>query len=112
MGNGRCRHRQQATESACFPAVLVKQNDFKIDDSEPLRFECPADRGHAKRQGLCATCGSPLFLINGASDGEIVFFASSMAEPSLYTSSRNIFVKNAQPWDVMDPALPRFAAKP
>ena len=76
--------------------MLVKQSDFKIEMGEPSWFERPADRGHAMRRGFCATCGSPLFLINGAGEGAIVIYAGSLDDPSWYAPSRDIFVKSAQ----------------
>ena len=64
MGNCHCRHCQQATGGAYFPAVLVKQSDFNIEMGKPSWFQRPADRGHAIRRGFCATCGSPLVMTN------------------------------------------------
>ena len=112
MGNGHCRHCQQATGGAYFPAVLVKQADFKIERGEPTWFERTAERGHAMRRGFCAACGSPLFLINGAGEGAMVIYAGSLDDPSWYAPSRDMFVKSAQPWDVMDPTLPKSDAMP
>jgi len=53
-----------------------------------------------------------LFLINGASGDAIVIYAGSLDDPSRYTPSHDIFVKSAQPWDVMDPTLPKSDAMP
>jgi hypothetical protein len=53
-----------------------------------------------------------LFLINGGGEGAIVIYAGSLDDPSWYTPSRDIFVNSAQPWDVMDPALPKSDAMP
>ena len=107
MGNCHCRDCQRATGSAYFPAVLVKENDFSIDKGEPAWFETTADRGHAMRRGFCKNCGSPLFLVNTAGQGAMILFAGSLDDPSWYQPSRDIYVKSAQPWDLMDPDLPK-----
>lgn len=112
MGNCHCRHCQQATGSAYFPAVLVKASDFTLDKGEPAWFERPADRGHVMRRGFCRSCGSPLFLVNGARQGAMLLFAGSLDDPSWYRPSRDIFVKSAQPWDLMHPDLPKSDGMP
>ena len=112
MGNCHCRDCQQATGSAYFPAVLVKQADFKLEKGKPKWFERQADRGHAMLRGFCSECGSPLFLINKASEGAMILFAGSLDDPSWYAPSRDIYVKSAQPWDQMDPKLPKTDEMP
>ena len=112
MGNCHCRDCQQATGSAYFPAVLVKEADFTLEKGEPAWFERPADRGHVMRRGFCRDCGSPLFLINGAGQGAMVLYAGSLDDPSWYEPSRDIFVKSAQPWDLMHPELPKSDGMP
>ena len=64
------------------------------------------------RRGFCRDCGSPLFLTNGAREGVIVLYAGSLDDPSWYEPSRDIYVKSAQPWDVMHPALPKLDGMP
>ena len=112
MGNCHCRHCQQATGSAYFPAVLVKEADFTLEKGEPAWYERTADRGHAMRRGFCSACGSPLFLVNGAGQGAMVLFAGSLDDPSSYEPSRDLFVKSAQPWDLMHPDLPKSDGMP
>jgi len=112
MGNCHCRHCQQATGSAYFPAVLIKESDFQLQKGEPAWFERSSDRGHIMRRGFCRDCGSPLFLVNGASSGAMVLYAGSLDDPSWYSPSRDIFVGSAQPWDLMDPDLPKSDGMP
>jgi hypothetical protein len=63
-------------------------------------------------RGFCSDCGSPLFLINNASEGAMILFAGSLDDPSWYTPSRDIYVSSAQPWDKMDPNLPKADGMP
>jgi hypothetical protein len=108
MGNCHCRDCQRATGTAYFPAVVVKKSDFSITAGEPSWFESKADRGHSMYRGFCSACGSPVLLQNGASEGVMVLYAGSLDDPSWYQPQRDIFVASAQPWDVMDPDLPKL----
>lgn len=112
MGNCHCRDCQRATGSAYFPAVLVKMDDFTLEKGDPKWFESLADRGHKMRRGFCPTCGSPLFLTNGAGAGAMVLYAGSLDDPSWYTPTRDIYVSSAQPWDLMHPDLPKADKMP
>ncbi|NKB58196.1 MAG: aldehyde-activating protein [Alphaproteobacteria bacterium] len=112
MGNCHCRDCQQATGSAYFPAVLVKGEDFTLLSGEPQYFERPSDQGHPMRRAFCPSCGSPVFLINGARSDNRVLYAGSLDDPSWYTPSRDIFVRSAQPWDILHPDLPKNEAMP
>ena len=107
-GNCHCRDCQRATGSAYFPAVLVRNSDFTLEKGEPSWYESPSDRGHMMRRGFCPACGSPLFLKNGANESVTVLFAGSLDDPSWYKPSRDIFVKSAQPWDLMHPDIPKL----
>ncbi len=107
MGNCHCRDCQQATGSAFFPAVAVREREFRLLGGEPAWFERPADRGHPMRRAFCPECGSPVFLKNGASEAVRVLYAGSLDDPGLYRPSRDIFVGSAQAWCPMDPDLPK-----
>ncbi len=42
----------------------------------------------------------------------MILFAGSLDDPSWYEPSRDIYVKSAQPWDLMDPSLPKSDGMP
>ena len=112
MGNCHCRDCQQATGSAYFPAVVVKEGDFSLRSGEPSWYERPADKGHPMRRAFCPACGSPLFLINGANTSARALYAGSLDDPSWYRPSRDIYVASAQPWNPMHPELPKDEGMP
>ena len=112
MGNCHCRDCQRATGSAFYPGVLFKEIDFPLLHGEPVWYESSADRGHIMQRGFCSACGSPLFLINEASSGIRLLYAGSLDDPGLYKPQRDIYVVSAQPWDIMDPNLPKFEGMP
>ena len=92
--------------------MLVREADFELERGEPTWYERQADRGHVMRRGFCARCGSPLFLTNGAAESAMVIYAGSLDDPSWCRPSRDIYVKSAQPWDVMHPELSKSDGMP
>ena len=64
-------------------------------------------RGHGSQQArFCPECGSRLF---GGITGEgHRITASSLDDPTLFRPQFDIFTSDAQPWDHMDPKLPKF----
>ncbi|MDA0341021.1 MAG: GFA family protein [Proteobacteria bacterium] len=112
MGNCHCRDCQQATGSAYFPAVVVKEVDFTVQSGTPSWYESPADKGHLMRRAFCSACGSPVFLINGARPSARAIYAGSLDDPSWYQPSRDIYSLSAQPWDFMHPDLPKTDGMP
>ena len=112
MGNCHCAHCQQATGSGYLPAVAVKEADFALTGDEPTHFDRPADKGHNMRRFFCSKCGSPLYLINGASPHLRILYAGSLDDPSAYRPGMNIFMDSAQAWNPVNPALPQIAGMP
>lgn len=112
MGNCHCRDCQYATGSAYFAAVIVRDADFSLLSGEPAWFDKLADAGHTMRRGFCPTCGSPVFLRNGAAPHIMVLYVGSLDDPSWYRPQRDIYVARAQPWDLMHPEVPKVDGMP
>jgi len=111
MGNCHCRDCQRATGSAYFTAVGMSATAFRLTGT-PVFYEKSADSGSIMRRAFCAQCGSPVFLTNSARSNLIVLYAGSLSDPSWVRPSRDIYTASAQPWDHMDPALPKFPQMP
>ena len=86
MGNCHCRDCQRATGSAYFAAVLIRAEEFFLIKGNPNWFETAADEGHPMRRAFCTSCGSPLFLENGARQAEESF----MQEASIILNGINL----------------------
>ncbi len=112
MGNCHCEHCQQATGSAYLPAVAVPEGDFALSGSEPGVYDRPSDKGHNMRRAFCTECGSPVFLINGASPTLRIIYAGSLDDPGQYRPRMNIFTASAHPWDLIDPDIPQSTGMP
>lgn len=108
MGNCHCRDCQQASGSAYAAAVMVAEADFSLQSGEPSWYEKRSDAGVLMRRAFCSSCGSPVFAINEAAVGMRFLQAGGLDDPSWYEPSRDIYVASAQPWDVMNPDLPKL----
>lgn len=60
---------------------------------------------------FCGDCGSPVLIFNDAR-GVCIIAAASLDDPSEFRPGIDIYTKSAQPWDVMNPALPKYEAMP
>jgi hypothetical protein len=112
MGNCHCRDCQRATGSAYFPAVGMAMTAFRLMIGTPAVYEKPADNGHTMRRMFCVQCGSPVFLTNSARSNLVVLYAGSVDDPSWIRPTRDIYTASAQPWDHLDPTLPKFPQMP
>lgn len=79
---------------------------------EPTRFEAAGDGGTIKSRAFCPTCGSPLFMTFPDMPEFFVVRAASLDDPSLFRPQMVTWVSAAQPWDHVDPAVPKFAFMP
>ena len=112
MGNCHCRDCQRATGSAYFAAVGVAASAFRLTSGAPQYYEKSADSGNMMRRAFCPLCGSPLFLTNSARPDLVVLYAGSLDDPSWVRPARDIYTASAQPWDYMNPHLPKFPQMP
>ena len=102
-----CRDCQRATGGPYSPAIIVPTKNFRITAGEPRYFSVPSAAGGTHTRGFCPTCGSRLF---GAVKPEAPFIgivASSLDDPALFKPQMHIFVGDAQPWDRLEPSLPK-----
>ena len=109
-----CRDCQHITGSGFAPAFLVPAAAFRLTRGK-LRYYSTASLSRGKhKRGFCPECGSR---ITGGEfePGEslnIGVLASSLDDPALFQPQMDIFVSDAQPWDQMDPSIPKFEQYP
>jgi hypothetical protein len=109
-----CRDCQRATGGACIYVVVVPANAFKLTRGA-LRYHCTESvrMGH-QRRGFCAECGSPLTAgENREGTTEFVgITVASLDDPSEFPPQMHAWTSDAQPWDHLNPVLPRFEKYP
>jgi hypothetical protein len=108
--NCHCRDCQHATGSAYYAELLVPKEALTLTGS-PRYYDKRADSGTLLRRGFCAACGSPVLILIG-DQPFCSLAASSLDDPSEYVPEMDIYVSRTQPWDVMNPTLPKFPEMP
>ena len=106
MFNCHCRDCQKTSGGPFTPVFYVPAKAFNITKGTPTYHGTTSEMiGHNQR-GFCPECGSRLF--GGKTDFGQGIAASSLDDPSLYKPQHEIWTSDAQPWDHMDPKLPKF----
>jgi hypothetical protein len=111
MGNCHCRDCQKAGGSAYAAEIGLPAAALKI--TGPVKYhEARAESGNTLSRGFCPECGARLFGKTSAMPELAMIAAGSLDDPSQYQPTMDIFTGSAQPWDHMDPALPKFPKMP
>ena len=110
--NCHCRDCQRESGSAFVPVLGVRKAAFAVSQGSPRYFEVTADSGHATTRAFCGDCGSPLFGLPGSAPEIVTIRAGSLDDPSTFRPSQDIYTASAQPWDCMNPELPKAIKLP
>lgn len=102
-----CRDCQQVTGGPYAAAVILPFAAFKITQGALQHYSTPSLGGGHNQRGFCAVCGSRLTGAESPDKGFIGVLASSLDDPTLFQPQMDIFVADAQPWDLMDQHLPK-----
>jgi hypothetical protein len=110
--NCHCRDCQRESGSAFIPVLAVPRVAFAVARGTPRNFELTADSGHTTTRAFCGDCGSPLFGLPGSAPEIVTLRAGSLDDPSSFRPGQDIFTASAQPWDYMNPDLPKAIKLP
>jgi hypothetical protein len=108
MLNCHCRDCQRAGGAGHAPSVIVVTSALRVTHGATKHYARAAESGNTARREFCADCGSPLFAGSSARPDFTAIRAGSLDDPSRFAPSADVWVASAQPWDAMDPALPKF----
>ena len=110
-GNCHCRDCQKASGSGFAPTLFFPAPSVTIT-GEVKYFDSQGDSGHIVSRGFCPTCGSQLFGKVELMPGLIAIRAGTLDDPTRYRPGADIYTASVQPWDVMNPSLPKFPQMP
>jgi len=111
MGNCHCRDCQKASGSAYEAAIGVPAAALKITGNVKYH-DSKADSGNTVSRGFCPECGSRLFGKTSGMAELAIFMASSLDDPKQFQPAMDVYTSSAQPWDHMNPAVPKFPKMP
>ncbi len=109
--NCHCRSCQKSVGAPHAAILIVPASSFVVT-GEVKEFVTIAASGNEMHRVFCPECGSGLFAKNSGFPDVRPVLATTLDDPSIYKPEKDIWVADAQPWDVMDPALPKFAGNP
>lgn len=109
-----CRDCQRVTGSGFLSGVLVPESAFRLTKGQLRYHFTPSVAGGRNKRGFCPECGSP---ITGGEfeerrTGFIGVIVGSLDDPSWFRPQMDVFAPDAQPWDLMDPAIPKYEMYP
>jgi hypothetical protein len=110
--NCHCRDCQRTTGTAYAPVMAVPKEAVKITQGEPKYYTAQSDSGETVSRGFCPECGSGLFSKLSASPEVLGLKAASLDDPSWFRPAIDIYTDSAQPWDAMNPDLPKVPKMP
>jgi hypothetical protein len=93
-------------------AIRVPAAGFRITKGTPKRYVAKADSGNETTRVFCPDCGSALYVQVSTRSDLVGLRVACLDDPSGFQPEADIFVKSAQPWDYMNPAVPKYATYP
>jgi hypothetical protein len=110
--NCHCRDCQRASGSAFAVVLFVPKAALMLTKGILKYHRSRADSGNTMERGFCPACGSPVLINESADPSLVIIQAASQDDPSWVRPAVDIFTSSAQPWDHMNPALPKFVREP
>ena len=110
-GNCHCRSCQKSGGTAYTPVLFVSYATLNITGGYK-EYATLADSGNTMHRGFCPQCGTALFGRNSGNDKIRPVNAATLDDPSIYQPHMDFWVSDAQPWDIMNPDLPKFSKNP
>lgn len=108
-----CRDCQHITGGPYAPAVLFPAKAFRLSKGTLRYHLTPRRNGDRHKRGFCAECGSRITGGEAETAPEMIgVLASSLDDATWFQPAMEIFTADAQPWDALDPSLPKYEGYP
>jgi hypothetical protein len=109
--NCHCRDCQRASGSP-FGSILTVPKDAVKITGMAHSYDLKADSGNTISRAFCPTCGALVFAKTTGDLQTLALYAGSLDDPSWFRPGVDIYTASAQPWDYMNPELPKFPKIP
>ena len=112
MLNCHCRDCQRSSGGPYCSFVVVPTDSFKLLQGSPRFYGTPSEAGGKTHRGFCADCGTPVFGKPDAAPQFVAIRTASLDDPSGFNLQMEVWTCDAQPWDQINPTLPKFEKYP
>lgn len=109
MVNCHCRDCQRASGSGYSATLVMSAGSVRLLNGECKEHRVVADSGNVAKREFCGACGSPLFAQSLGRPDFLGVKAASLDDPSWFAPEADVWVESAQPWESMNPNVPKFA---
>jgi len=108
MVNCHCRDCQLASGSGYAATLVMASSAVRLIRGECSEHRTVAESGNVATREFCGACGTPLFARSSARPEVLGVKAASLDDPSWFAAEADVWIGSAQPWDRMDPDVPKF----
>ena len=112
MHHCHCRDCQRSSGGPFSSFVVARKEAFRLVRGSLYFYASSSDVGGQTHRGFCRDCGSPILGKLDAIPHIVAIRAASLDDPSWFSPRRDVWTSDAQPWDYMNPALPKFEKLP
>jgi len=103
-----CKDCQKATGTGHTTIVGLRRSQLDLTGT-PKTYTNAGDTGGRVTRHFCGTCGGRLYTTGDLPGDEVLILqAGSLDDPAIVSPESVIYTKDAVPWDVFDPSLPKF----
>ena len=102
----QCRQCQRASGGGHAASFIVFADSVTLRGSLSFYMR-EAESGRTVRAGFCGRCGNPIVNETTQFSEKRYFHAASLDDPARFKPQRLVWNSQAQPWDHVDPSLPR-----
>lgn len=107
MMNCHCRDCQKTSGAPYMPILVIRLSAFRLVAGQIQRHSSTRLNGKENVRGFCASCGSRLTVGEDAARDLIGISASSLDDPAIHVPEMDIFIEDAQKWDLLDVSIPK-----
>ena len=109
MVNCHCRDCQRASGSGYSATLIMSAGSVRLLRGQCKEHQTVAESGNVAKREFCGACGTPLFAGSLARPDFLGVKAASLDDSSWFAPEADVWVESAQPWDHMNPNVPKFA---
>ncbi len=102
----QCRQCQRISGSGYAAQFAVSTEATTLQGDVKFHM-LTADDGNTVSSGFCPNCGSPILKKTSGYPQYLFFHAATLDDPSVYKPQMVVYSESKQPWDHVDPSLPR-----